>query len=99
MKLRTLIILSGVAFSAGAFTAHALSEEPQDKKARELCTEAVDADTYSRWSVKDGATCKNSTVSTCTIVRKDGTTADYTCPAQSTSTGGGSKKPKPQLQE
>ncbi len=99
MKFSTLIVLSGAAFAAGAFTAKALSEDPQDRKARELCTEAVDAGEYPRWSVKDGATCKNSTVSTCTIVRKDGTEAEYACPAQSTSTGGASKSPRPMHQE
>ncbi|GJL91582.1 hypothetical protein [Hyphococcus sp.] len=98
MKLRTLVILSGAAMATGAFTAQALAEGPQERKARELCTEAVDADAYNRWSVKDGATCKKPDVTACTIVSKDGVEANYTCPvSEGTSTG--SKKPKQQIQE
>lgn len=101
MEMRKLLVLSCAAFAAGAFTAKALSEGPQERKARELCTEAVETDVYPRWSVKDGATCEQSGVSVCTIVRKDGEEASYTCPVTTTSTttGGASSGPRPQQQE
>jgi hypothetical protein len=105
MEMRKLLVLSCAAFAAGAFTAKALSEGPQERKAREMCTETAEDGAYPRWSVKDGATCKNSDVSVCTIVRKDGEAADFTCPAKtsssssSSSSGGSSSGPRPVVQD
>lgn len=48
----------------------AAEETPEQKTARELCTETAPQSVYKEWSVAENRTCQNSFAETCVAIRK-----------------------------
>ncbi len=85
--------------AAAAMTAFAgvAIANPADLKAEEMCTGAATSDDYPRWSLITDTCAEGESI--CTIERRDGETASYSCPVAITDddddgTGGNARTPR-----
>ena len=95
--MKTTLILTAAALTAFAGGAIA---GPAERKAEAFCTGAATSDDYPRWSLVTDTCDQGENI--CTIERRDGETASYSCPKPDStdndgddSSGGSGAKPRP----